>query len=89
MRRPGLVLVIALLAASVLLAGAAWVQQGPPGSAWWVFGSGGGQATAGALTVRDTLGQAIVGRSGGGNVGLEAGCWQGLPGIVHLPLIER
>jgi uncharacterized repeat protein (TIGR01451 family) len=42
---------------------------------WWVFASGGAPSSGPAVEMDDTLGQAVIGPSSGGDVALHAGYW--------------
>jgi uncharacterized repeat protein (TIGR01451 family) len=60
---------------SVMLLGAALARAAVPSIGWWVLGSGGAPSSGGAVTLNDTLGQPVIGPSGGGDVSLHAGYW--------------
>ncbi len=61
------------------------------GSDWWVFGGGGGRASAGNLTLEATLGQTAIGPSAYNPnypTQLQAGFWYGMePYSLVLPAI--
>ncbi len=71
--------IAALLAGLALLisaVGAASAQD--PTVPWWVIAGGGGPSGGAgeSILLNDTLGQPIIGSSGGGAVDLDAGYWQ-------------
>jgi uncharacterized repeat protein (TIGR01451 family) len=67
-------LALGLLGCLVIL-GAALAVEATPAIGWWVFGSGGAPSSSGAVTMNDTLGQPVIGRSSSGDVSLHAGYW--------------
>lgn len=71
--------IVALLVGLALLISAVGVASAQdPTVPWWVI-AGGGAPSGGAgdsILLNDTLGQPIVGPSGGGAVDLDAGYWQ-------------
>ena len=84
------IIAIALLSCVLIAAGV--LANGTSGIDWWVFGSGGGQASGGNVTLDATLGQPVTGTSSGGSISLEAGYWVGAGEVtydVYLPLVSR
>ena len=84
------ILAITLLSCVLIAAGV--LANGTPGIDWWVFGSGGGGASGGNVTLDATLGQPIIGTSSGGSTSLEAGFWPGAGEVtydVYLPQVSR
>ena len=71
--------IAAALAAFVVLAATALAQGASLEIPRWLIAAGGGSATGGEISLVGSLGQPIVGSSGGGNMALDAGVWQGLP----------
>jgi uncharacterized repeat protein (TIGR01451 family) len=61
------------LFACLLIVCAAVARAGTPAIEWWVFASAGAPSGGGAVTIDDTLGQAVIGPSGAGAVSLQAG----------------
>jgi hypothetical protein len=77
-KRRVLILAAALLVGLVLVTGA--LAQGTPAVDWWVVGGGGGESSGGGgVVVNSTLGQPIIGPSGG-TTSLGAGYWYGAEG---------
>ena len=70
--------IAAALAAFVVLAATALAQGASLEIPRWLIAAGGGSATGGEISLVGSLGQPIVGSSGGGNMALDAGFWQGL-----------
>ncbi len=97
MKRQRALILLAILLLSLAVATAALAQSGGGRIGWQVLGSGGGQASAGAVTVYDTIGQPIAGASasGDGQVKLGAGYWYGLSVMdgtrwhLYLPSLRR
>jgi hypothetical protein len=84
-------LVFGVLVIALLSAGTALAQSGP-GVTWWAFGSGGGAATVGDVSLAGGVGQWMVGSTSSGGSTLSSGFWGGA-GIdllkVYLPFICR
>ena len=81
---------IALLCCTLIAAGV--LTNGTSGIDWWVFGSGGGRASGGEVTLDATLGQPVTGTSSSGSTSLEAGFWPGAGEAtydVYLPQVSR
>ena len=83
-----LVLVLSLLVAGLALAngGVEWTRE--------VLGGGAADSVAGAVTLRATLGQPVVGVVSGGDVTLGQGFWGGGAAAgggyeIYLPLVLR
>ena len=84
------IITISLL--SCLLIAAGVLANGTAGLDWWVFGSGGGQASGGNVILDTTLGQPFTGTSSGGSISLEAGFQPGAGEVtydVYLPQVLR
>lgn len=83
-------LILALVLGLLLLAGGAALANGGPELPREVLGSGASDSAAGAVTLRATLGQPVVGVvSSGGSVTLGQGFWHGVRYRLYLPLIQR
>ena len=89
-------LLTGLLAAVAFCCAHRTLAQGSgPAVEWWVVAEGGASARGedGHVTLRDTLGQPIVGPSvgTGGQVALSAGYWTGAVPLhrVYLPVVLR
>jgi uncharacterized repeat protein (TIGR01451 family) len=76
----------AVLLACVVVLGRALAANGTPSIGWWVLGSGGAPASGASVSMKDTLGQAVIGPSSGGDVAVQAGYWYeheaGLPALA-------
>ena len=84
------IIAIALLSCVLIAAGV--MANGTPDIDWWVFGSGGGGASGGNVTLDATLGQPVTGTSSGDSISLEAGYWYGAGEVtydVYLPQVSR
>jgi hypothetical protein len=82
-----LVLVLSLVAAGFTLANGDYLPR-------WVLGGGASDSAGGAVTMRGTLGQPVVGVVASGEVTLGQGFWYGggIPEYDHhtyLPLVQR
>jgi hypothetical protein len=79
--------------ALALTALTALARGGTGAVSWWVIAGGGGPADGDDVSINDTLGQPVVGRSAGGNVFLTAGYWSGpVPEsgyTCYLPVVLR
>jgi len=78
-----LVILFSLILAHIALA------AGTIAIEWWAFGGGGGPATAGMITLNDTLGQPVIGPSSSDSLSLGAGYWYGaaVEYRLYLPLV--
>ena len=88
--RRTVLIAIALLSCTLIAAGV--LANGNPDIDWWVFGSGGGGASGGNVTLDATLGQPVTGTSSGEFTSLEAGFWPGAGEAtynVYLPQVSR
>ena len=88
--RRTVIIAVALLSCVLIAAGV--LANGTPSIDWWVMGSGGGETSAGDVTLDATLGQPVVGISRGGSISLEAGYWTGAGAMinnVYLPYVSR
>jgi len=68
------------------------LANGTPGIDWWVFGSGGGGASGGEVTLDATLGQPVTGTSSSWSTSLEEGFWPGAGEVtydVYLPQVSK
>ena len=83
---------IAISLLSCVLIAAGVLANNVPGIDWWVFGSGGGGASGGEVTLDATLGQPVTGTSSGGSTSIEVGFWPGAGEVtydVYLPQVSR
>lgn len=56
----------------------------------WVLASGGSTASAGNISLSDTLGQPVTGVSGGGVVDMQAGYWNSAAYYtIYMPLARK
>jgi hypothetical protein len=90
-RRMLIPLLLALLV-TLLGSGRALAASGPAVD-WWVIAGGGALSNNGGnVTLNDTLGQPIIGRSDGGSTALKAGYWVGCaaaPAVVAVVIVTR
>jgi hypothetical protein len=89
-KRRAMVLAAGLLAGLLVAAGA--LAQGATAFERWVVASGGGECSgAGEVALNSTVGEAVIGPSGGGSVLLAAGYWHGGAAEygIYLPLALR
>ncbi len=70
-------LTVALAAMILLLIGAviALANSGDPAVGWWVISGSGAPSSGTGVTLDDTLGQPIIGATGGGDITLRDGYW--------------
>ena len=83
-----LVLVLSLVVEGLALA------NGGDGLARWALSGGASDSTAGAVSLRGTLGQPVVGAVSNGSITLGQGFWYGggLPeddSVIYLPIVLK
>ena len=85
-----------LLSSLLFLLCAAAVRAREAGGGYYigrsVIAGGGGHSAAGAMRVRGTVGQAVVGRLSSGDFDLCSGFWCGMTSLYHhvyLPIVLR
>ncbi len=65
----------AVLLVTLLGTGIALAEGSGPALDWWIIAGGGAPSGGAGVSLNDTLGQPIIGPSGGGDVALGAGYW--------------
>jgi hypothetical protein len=85
------VLILALVLTLFLVVTGVALANGGVARPRWVLGGGASDSAAGDVTLRATLGQAVVGVVAGGDITLRQGFWHGaaVEYKIYLPLILR